>query len=293
MLDTPRPDEIKHFTDRGPCVLVLVEQAKGSTPRIAGTQMLVSTRDVLGTIGGGQLEYMAIDAARALLIDKAKASDKESRLSIPLGPEIGQCCGGHVTLLLSKVTDAIATNLTSNAKTAKEFQPSVYVFGAGHVGRSLAHALLPLPVNSLLIDNREDELARAGSAIDQDLTPLPEHHIRTAPAGSAFVVLTHDHALDFLLTREALRRQHSAGDVAYIGMIGSKTKRATFASWLATEEKETQPVERLSLDALTMPIGASTLRDKRPAVIAAMVAAEVMEAVGTFAPAHTAAQVPA
>lgn len=90
-------------------------------------------------------------------------------------------------------------------------------------------------------------------------------------------MLTHDHALDFLLTREALAREQSAQDVAYVGMIGSKTKRATFARWL---EQETGSLD--GMDRLTMPIGASKLNDKRPAVIAAMVAAELIEAVGTF-----------
>jgi xanthine dehydrogenase accessory factor len=91
-------------------------------------------------------------------------------------------------------------------------------------------------VNSLLIDSREDELALADPAIDQDLTPFAGiAHSRRRP-GSAFVMLTHDHALDFLLTREALARSQTVQDVAYVGMIGSKTKRATFARWL---EKET------------------------------------------------------
>lgn len=271
MLDTHDPEDIVRMAANGPCVLVQVSQAKGSTPRIAGTQMLVSAHRVLGTIGGGQLEFIAIDTAREMLA----AGQSERALDIPLGPEIGQCCGGRVTLLLSHVDTETATTLASTAASQKARQPFVYIFGAGHVGRALAHALLPLPVNSLLIDSREDELALAESAIDQDLTPLPEAHIRNAPTGSAFVILTHDHALDFLLTREALER----GDAAYVGMIGSKTKRATFASWLQDETGD-----RSLMKDLIMPIGASKLTDKRPAVIASMVAAQVMEAVGTHQP---------
>ncbi len=278
MLDVAHPDEIERFARNTPCVLVTVSDAKGSTPRIAGTQMLVSSSDVLGTIGGGQLEYMAIDAARRMLTQQPTHQDDQTSLSVPLGPEIGQCCGGHITLLLARLRPDMAQAVTSHVKTAKQNQPSVYIFGAGHVGRALAHALLPLPVNSLLIDSREDELALAGSAIDQDLTPLPETHIRAASSGSAFIMLTHDHSLDFLLTREALDRSRTANDVAYIGMIGSATKRATFTRWF---EKETG--HRDGLDQLTMPIGASKLTDKRPAVIAAMVAAEVMQAVGVYA----------
>jgi len=273
MLDVAHPDEIAHFARQTPCILVTIEEAKGSTPRIAGTTMLVSAQGVLGTIGGGQLEYMAIDAARQMIAGQHNADPQERRLTVPLGPEIGQCCGGNVILLLSKVKPDDVAALASSVKTAKKTQPSVYVFGAGHVGRALAQALVPLPVNGLLVDSREDELALAGSAIDQDLTPLPETHIRAAAPGSAFIMLTHDHALDFLLTQEALNRN----DAAYVGMIGSKTKRATFTRWL-----ENETGHRDGLDQLTMPIGASTLKDKRPAVIAAMVAAEVIEAVGVY-----------
>lgn len=285
MLDVAHPDEIDHFARQSPCVQISIDVANGSTPRVAGTSMLVSAHDVLGTIGGGQLEYMAIDAARQMIGRQHDADTPERRLTVPLGPEIGQCCGGNVILLLSKVKPDDLAALASSVKTAKKMQPSIYVFGAGHVGRALAQALVPLPVNSLLIDSREDELALAGSAIDQDLTPLPEMHIRAAKPGSAFIMLTHDHALDFLLTQEALYRS----DAAYVGMIGSKTKRATFSRWF---EKETG--HRDGLDRLTMPIGASTLKDKRPTVIAAMVAAEVMQAVGTYKHTHAnSAQVPA
>lgn len=285
MLDVAHPEEIARFACQAPCIKITVEKAKGSTPRVAGTIMLVSAQGVLGTIGGGQLEYMAIDAARHMIAGQRDADTRERCLTVPLGPEIGQCCGGNVILLLSKVKPDGFAALASSVKTAKKMQPSVYVFGAGHVGRALAQALVPLPVNSLLVDSREDELALAGSAIDQDLTPLPETHIRAAASGSAFIMLTHDHALDFLLTQEALNRN----DAAYVGMIGSKTKRATFTRWF---EKETG--HRDGLDQLTMPIGASTLKDKRPAVIAAMVAAEVMQAVGTYQHTHAnGAQVPA
>lgn len=277
MLDVSHPDRILAFFKDSATVLVTVETARGSTPRIAGTQMLVSSTSVLGTIGGGQLEYMAVDAARAMLA----AGTPQQRLDIALGPQIGQCCGGHVTLLLSQMDAACAQAVASAAKALKQRQPSVYIFGAGHVGRALATAMLPLPVNSLLIDSREDELALAQPTIMQDLTPLPEAHVRQAPSGSAFVVLTHDHALDFLITREALARQ----DAAYVGMIGSKTKRATFARWLEDETGSRETLERL-----TMPIGASRLSDKRPAVIAAMVCAQVMEAVGTFETANAQAR---
>lgn len=267
------------FAKAAPCVLVTLTQTLGSTPRIQGTQMLVSKAGVLGTIGGGQLEYMAIDAARARLVGE----DAATEISVPLGPDIGQCCGGHVTFTLTLMTQILLETLQSKRKTELNKQPSIFIFGAGHVGRALALALQLLPVKTLLIDNRAEELKLADPGIDQTHTPLPETLVRTAPAGSAFVVLTHDHALDFLITREALARE----DAAYVGMIGSKTKRATFASWLKSETgkdkdlRDTDP-KGMGLNALVMPIGASKLTDKRPSVIAAMVAAEIMQSVGAW-----------
>lgn len=257
---------IQAFAEAGPCALVTLSKTRGSTPRIQGTQMLVSRTSVLGTIGGGQLEYLATDAARALLAD----TEAKQEIAVPLGPEIGQCCGGHVTFTLALLNDETLADILSaqNAEQAKN--PHIYIFGAGHVGRALALAMLPLPFKTLLVDNRAEELALADAAIAQQHTLLPEALVREAPAGSAFVVLTHDHALDFLITREALART----DAAYVGMIGSKTKRAAFHSWLKSESHE-EP----DLNDLVMPIGKTSLSDKRPAVIAAMVAAQILEAV--------------
>jgi xanthine dehydrogenase accessory factor len=257
---------ISAFVAANPCVLVTLTQAKGSTPRIQGTQMLVSSSDVLGTIGGGQLEYLAIDTARDRLTD----TSARQHIAVPLGPEIGQCCGGHVTFTLTPVTQRALADILAAQQADRAKEPNIFIFGAGHVGRALALAMAPLPLNTLLIDGRAEELALADPSVATRQTPLPEHLIREAPAGSAFVVLTHDHALDFLLTHEALRR----ADAAYVGMIGSATKRATFLSWLRSEVGED-----VDLNDLVMPIGKSTLSDKRPAVIAAMVTAEILQAV--------------
>lgn len=261
------------FAKANSCVLVTLTQTRGSTPRIQGTQMLVSTEGVLGTIGGGQLEYLAIDAARTLLGD----AFAQREFQVPLGPDIGQCCGGHVTFTLSPINEQTLAALLAEQTQKQDQQPSIFIFGAGHVGRALALALQPLPVKTLLVDNRAEELNLAHQDIATQHTPLPEELVRTAPAGSAFVVLTHDHALDFLITREALART----DAAYVGMIGSKTKRATFVSWLKTEGRE-----HPNLNALVMPIGASKVSDKHPAVIATMVAAEIIEALSIWQATH-------
>jgi xanthine dehydrogenase accessory factor len=107
--------------------------------------------------------------------------------------------------------------------------------------------------------------------IETCLTAMPEAVVRDAPAGSSFVILTHDHALDFLIAAEALQRP----DAPYVGMIGSQSKRARFASWFKGEGYDPQLLNRL-----VMPIGAAGLGDKRPEVIAALAAAEIMVHIG-------------
>lgn len=271
---TVRPDTIDRFRATvGPAALVRVEDARGSTPREAGAWMAVAVGAAIGTIGGGQLEYMAIDAARALLA-RGEAS---ASLDIPLGPEIGQCCGGRTTLSITRLDADGWDRLRRLAEAERRALPEVHVFGAGHVGRALAESLALLPVRPLLIDQRADELQLAPAGIDALLTAIPEATVGLARPGSAFVILTHDHALDFLIAREALAR----GDAAYVGMIGSRTKRASFRSWLRAADPAPPDT-----DALVCPIGAAGRPDKRPEVIAAFVAAEVLAALSAWTRVH-------
>lgn len=257
-------------------VRVELVAARGSTPREAGAAMHVSESATDGTVGGGRLEFIAIDAAREML----SGNEREKRLEIPLGPEIGQCCGGHVALALTLLDGAALEAVLRGLDAERKARPAVYVFGAGHVGRALADALALLPVQTVLVDEREEELERCAAPVRRCLTPLPEAEVRKAPPGSAFVVMTHDHALDFIVAAEALMR----GDAAYVGMIGSKTKRASFESWC---RKSSAPVG--STEALLCPIGAGGSEDKRPEVIAAFVAAEIIARLTSGGPAGDAA----
>ena len=252
-------------------VHVEIKEAHGSTPREAGAWMLVSETSIFRTIGGGQLENMAIEKARQLL---GSHSDELVEISIPLGPDIGQCCGGKVDLSFKILDPTALEECAADLEQEADELPNVYIFGAGHVGNALAEVLLLLPVNPVLIDTRSDMLALAPNQLEKRLTAMPEAEVRGAKAGSAFVVLTHDHALDFLITREVLARN----DVAYVGMIGSKTKRTSFNNWV---RRETQ--KEVSIDRLNCPMGNSSLKDKRPEVIAALVAAQVIECLGEYA----------
>jgi len=246
------------------CELVSV---RGSSPRAEGTFMVVGLGAIFGTIGGGALEYMVIDHARRLIAE----GRAEQAMEVPLGPEIGQCCGGRVTVSLRHADAHVRRDLMVRLMAEDSSAAHVYVFGAGHVGRVLAQILSLLPVKLEVIDTRQEELDTLPPGIPHRRVAMPEAVVRSAPAGSAFVVLTHDHALDFLIAQEALARL----DSPYVGMVGSRTKRAKFASWYVG-----QGGDRRALDRLTLPIGAQGLGDKRPSVIAALAAAEIMVQIG-------------
>ena len=248
----------------GPMARLRLSRVRGSSPREAGCEMYVSEGALPGTIGGGQLEHRAIAAARALLA----RGDLAEVLDLPLGPEIGQCCGGRVEVSIFRMGATDRRAALARAAEEAAALPVVQIHGAGHVGRSLADLLQHLPVRCAMIDSRAEELALCTARVEKALTPLPEFEIVTAPAGSAFVVLTHDHALDFLCTSAALRR----GDARYVGLIGSATKREKFRRFARNE------CDGLSDESLTCPIGAQGSRDKRPEVIAAFVVAEVLTA---------------
>ena len=262
---TSQATRLRTFLDASPEVaLVEIIEAKGSTPREVATWMLVSPQAIYGTIGGGQLEFMAIERAREMIADGTETS----RLDIPLGPEIGQCCGGRVKIDLALVDDELRELVPGRIEADEAMQPHVYLFGGGHVGHALALALSLLPVTVTMVETRAEALNDMPDGVEAVLTPVPEEAVRSAPAGSAFLILTHDHALDFLIVAEALKR----ADARYVGMIGSKTKKATFRNWYLREAGGTED----ALSRLVCPIGGADVRDKRPAVIAALAAAEVM-----------------
>ncbi|SBW13248.1 xanthine dehydrogenase accessory protein Xdhc [Brucella sp. 10RB9215] len=283
-------DDIRTFLHQRParngldCVLVEVTDVKGSAPRDAGAWMLVARDTIFRTIGGGQLEYMAIEHARKIL-----SGGRDTPLDVPLGPEIGQCCGGRVSLSFRLMTYGLADELVGKVDAEIAMRPHVYIFGAGHVGDALAHALSLTPVRVVMVDTREAELMKFQEkwepvfrpgfhgnyicdvpGVETCLSAMPEQVVRSAPPHSAFIILTHDHALDFLIAAEALQRQ----DAAYVGMIGSKTKKATFKNWLKREAGREDLFENL-----VCPIGGAVVKDKRPEVIAALAAAEILTAV--------------
>jgi xanthine dehydrogenase accessory factor len=245
-------------------ILVTVARAEGSTPRETGATMLVTSSASHGTIGGGQLEFHAIDVAREMIAE----GTRERRLELPLGPHLGQCCGGRVELLLRPIDRKILADLSRREEGEARAAPHVILFGAGHVGLALARALAPLPLAITLVDDREAPPPPLPQEVGFERLDDPEPLVEKAPAGSAFVVLTHSHALDYRLADAALRR----GDARYVGMIGSATKRVRFERWFLARGGARETLARF-----ICPIGGGKLvRDKRPEVIAALATAEIL-----------------
>ena len=244
-------------------VLVRIEGTEGSTPREAGASMAVTSAAIAGTIGGGQLEFHCIDLARHMLSEGAE----DRLLDIPLGPQMGQCCGGRVRVSLRHAGAAEIALFSAREKAEAAARPPILIFGAGHTGRALARALAPLPFSVALIDDRDDVMSGLPPAITCIRMADPVDAVASTAANAAFVVLSHSHALDYRLAEAALAR----GDAAYVGMIGSATKRARFeASFLRAGGR------RETLARLTCPIGGSDVDDKRPEGIAALTAAELV-----------------
>lgn len=234
----------------------------GSSPRNSDTEMFISETDTLGTIGGGQLEYLVINHSKKMLAENIK----KDILKISLGPEIGQCCGGKVEVSLLEMYEKDKCLALNRFDKKDKNLPHVYVMGAGHVGRALALQLQHLPVRCVLIDSRVDELAKCSADVETRLSAIPEEDIKSAPRGSAYVILTHDHALDFILCGAALDRH----DAKYVGMIGSKTKKVKFKKWYQVNYDN-----KLIRDFIC-PIGNVKNQDKRPSIIASSVTAEVI-----------------
>ena len=297
--------------------VVEVVGARGSVPRGAGTRMVVGRRAVAGTIGGGHLELKAIAHARRRLpaanalrpADTAAAAASAAattagagspdaaavdpaapdELHFPLGPALGQCCGGAVTLRFSPL-DAAA--LAAWPEPPLRFQLQLH--GAGHVGRAIVRALAPLEDIAVdWIDGREDEFpavfpggaVSAGCAtatgvlgwpaqVRKVCSDAPEDEVADAPPGVFYLVLTHRHDLDLRIVEAVLRR----GDFGFLGLIGSQTKKQRFIHHL-----ERRGIAPSAIDRMTCPIGVAGIDGKEPEVIAIAVAAQLLRVAATAA----------
>ncbi|WP_417781521.1 xanthine dehydrogenase accessory protein XdhC [Stutzerimonas xanthomarina] len=233
-----------------PCVLVTIIEERGSTPRNAGSKMVVSRERLYDTIGGGHLEYKAQQIAREMLENRSRDTRLE-RFS--LGASLGQCCGGATVLLFEPMGQP---------------QAHIAVFGAGHVGRALVPLLASLPCKVRWIDSRESEFpAQIPAGVEKVVNDDVVDEVENMPAGSYFIVMTHNHQLDLELTAAILKRN----DFTYYGLIGSKSKRAKFEHRLRDRGFQPDIVQRMRC-----PMGVAEVKGKLPIEIAVSIAGEVI-----------------
>lgn len=290
-------------TEHGAAALVGLRAASGSTPRDAGACMVVRPDGAFhGSIGGGQLEWRALAAAREAL---AEGRGPARFVDHALGPDLGQCCGGRVTVSIEvfDARDRAELAALSDAERQGAFELRAWLdvdgrvrrasgrlppgapaqswlerhgesatplllFGAGHVGRALVLALAPLPFAIRWIDSRGDAFpAHIPANVASILTGKPEAELARALPGSFIAVMTHDHSLDLALTMAALRRD----DLPYVGLIGSATKRARFERHFRE-----LGISQSRIADLVCPIGLAGIGGKEPAIIAASVAAQLL-----------------
>ncbi|MFJ1708021.1 xanthine dehydrogenase accessory protein XdhC [Kitasatospora sp. NPDC088346] len=248
---------------REPGVLVTVATARGHAPREAGAKLVVGENATWGSIGGGNVEAVAIDRARELiaaarpgpeLIDFALNDKAVNRHGV-------QCCGGTVSVLLDPLPVV----------------PAVAIFGVGHVGLELARVLARQDLDLHLIDTRPDVLTEERLDVLADSVAqvrvhhpllLPEAVLEELPPGTHVLIMTHDHAEDAALCDAALRTPR----LGSVGLIGSAAKWARFRRRLAAEGGH----DEAAIDRIRTPIGLAGLTGKEPATIAVSVAAELL-----------------
>jgi xanthine dehydrogenase accessory factor len=250
---------------REPGVLVTVAAVRGHAPRAAGAKLVVGAHRTWGSIGGGNLEAVAIDRARQMLADRAAGPEMmESALSDKMPYQRGvQCCGGTVTVLFEPLPVV----------------PAVAIFGVGHVGLELARILARQDIDLHLIDTRPEQLADERLAVLSDAVArvrvhrpvvLPETVLGDLPADAHVLIMTHDHAEDLALCDAVLR----GGSFGSVGLIGSAGKWARFRRKLAGElGHDAEAIARIKT-----PIGLPGIAGKEPATIAVSVAADLLAA---------------
>jgi xanthine dehydrogenase accessory protein XdhC len=245
-----------------PAILVEVVEVLGSAPREAGASMLVTAMTTHGTIGGGELEWRATQRARELLAGEPVPE----RLDLPLGPALQQCCGGHVTIRLQRLAATDRPTLRDRLGQWRAALPRIAVFGAGHVGKALVRALEPLPCRILWLDNRDGVFPHQFDDKVEARIEVDPTAVVTRP-DDLVLVMTHSHALDLAIVETRLRSM----DFAWLGLIGSATKRRRFEARLRAAGIAADRLERL-----VCPIGLAAIPGKAPAVIAASVTAQLL-----------------
>lgn len=230
-------------------VLITIIKVSGSSPRNIASKMIVLEDSIIGSIGGGHLEYKAIELSRLIIRDrKLKCFSKE----FSLGAKLGQCCGGIVEIMFEPTIGNTAC---------------LAVFGAGHIGKELIFLMKDLQKRVYWIDSRQEQFVQEQIPnVEVILSDGPETEVDYLPPGTLVMILTHDHALDFEILKRCLKV-----NLSYIGLIGSKTKWKTFEKRLLNQGFSQEQIDRVDC-----PAGIK-FDDKRPKAVAIALAAKLLQ----------------
>lgn len=233
-------------------VMVTLIGVTGSTPRNSGTKMVITHDEFFDTIGGGHLEFKATKFAQTLLKKGVNAQHIEH---FQLGSQLGQCCGGTATVLFECFA---ATGI------------NIMLFGAGHVGQALMPILSSLPCQITWVDSRAEQFPANAETLNNTrviVSETPEDEVANIPANSYFIVMTHNHQMDFDISQAILKR----GDFAYLGLIASDTKWRRFKQRYKHRDIDEALVERMHC-----PIGLPEVTGKLPMEVAVSVAGQII-----------------
>ena len=229
-------------------VIVTVLGTKGSTPRATATKMVISQDERFGTIGGGHLEHRASQIAAEMI-----GTDDQRIEYFPLGPSLGQCCGGSTNVLFESFAGA---------------RLNIALFGAGHVGHTLAPLLEQMPCRLHWFDSREDYGKSLGRRTPIHCSDEPADAVAALPPATWVIIMTHNHQQDYAILRAALQR----GDAGYVGMIGSTTKWRRFCLRLEHEGMAADTFAQVHC-----PVGLQQVPGKEPVEVAVSVAAQIIQ----------------
>ncbi len=260
---------IHALSDHGPVTRVVIARLTGSSPRDAGTAMLVWADGQSGTIGGGALEFDAAHRARNGFVGK---------LDVPLGPTLGQCCGGHVTLIFERFMSVGDVPAPGNVwrRSVPDFgsfeEPMsasthpVWLWGAGHVGRAVAEVMHDMPGYDITWADTGLDRFPSPAPVGCRVLPAPSlpDLMAHAPRHASHLIFTYAHEMDLELCHRAL--DHG---FRFCGLIGSRTKWARFRSRLRSLGHAEAEIDRI-----TCPIGEPGL-GKHPKMIALGVALQL------------------
>ena len=242
-------EKLSEFRDKQqPVAFVTVTKCYGSTPCVLGSRMIITEKkDIFGTIGGGKLEFLAIELAIQALHD-----NKIIESGYTLGPEFEQCCGGKVEFIIEPMNQS----------------PELFLFGAGHIGQEIVKLLVGTPFKVNLIDSRENWFE--GKELDPSINPCEVSEIDFKTFRDAVrwgrscyvLVLTHNHAIDFDIISMALKEE-----TKFLGLIGSKTKKVRFNNMLINEMNIEEGMSNV-VCPIGLPIGGDTPKEIAISVVA-------------------------